>query len=128
MRRYEDLTLTVGVFFKDGTENTSQVQFKGRLLANGEEVTFANKDGAVRETEWEIYQIDDGKYLVCWFHWISAWGAPSVSDYVILDNFPVYDQTFVGTFLGDPVWDIPYHILDRAKAVLEGEEAYHPGI
>ena len=72
MGRYKDLTLTVGVFFKDGTENTSQVQFKGRLLANGEEVTFANKDGAVRETEWQIYQTDDGKCLVYWFHWVSA--------------------------------------------------------
>lgn len=40
MGRYKDLTLTVGVFFRDGTENTSQVQFKGWLLANGEEVTF----------------------------------------------------------------------------------------
>ena len=51
MGRYKDLTLTVGVFFKDGTENTSQVQFKGRLLANGEEVSFATSEGAVRETE-----------------------------------------------------------------------------
>lgn len=33
MGRYEDWKLTVGVFFRDGTENTSQVQFKGRLLA-----------------------------------------------------------------------------------------------
>ena len=59
MGRYEDLTLTVGVFFKDGTEHTNQVRFKGRLLANGEEVSFATREGAVRETEWEIYQTDD---------------------------------------------------------------------
>jgi len=63
MGRYEDLTLTVGVFFKDGTEHTNQVRFKGRLLANGEEVSFATREGAVRETEWEIYQTDDGKCL-----------------------------------------------------------------
>ena len=107
---------------------TDQVRFKGRLLADGKEVYGETGDGHIRETYWDLYQTDDGKYLVYWWHWSSVWFDPSISDYAILDTFPAYDKGFTGTFLGGRVWSMPYHILDRAKAVVEGKEDYHPGI
>ena len=116
----EDITIRVGLWFKDGSKKVEDIQFKGRLLAKGQDA-----DGYIHEVPmcqskywYHIYLTEDGKYLVRVYMHTVEYYFPDVADYAVVDELPGPKQELTGTVFGGPMAWVPDSVLNKAKRTL----------
>ena len=98
----QEYNLQVGVLRSQGADDTRQIRFVGRLLAEAEVFTGQTSDHRDRGTCYRVYQTKAGRILVWWKKWTRWEGEPQVMDYAVLDTLPGYDDEISGKVHGFP--------------------------
>ena len=117
MVKYEDITIKVGFWRGDGVSQVEQIKFRGRLLASGTEF-YGIENEEDMGIDWEIYQTEEGLYIVYWFQWSVFYEDVDTADYAILDTLPDYNQELEGIIWGPYLNPIPDNVIDEAKVAL----------
>jgi len=111
----KEVTLEVGVWCSQGTDDVRKVRFLGRLLAEGRKYRGSMSDRKDRFTDYKIYSTRTGK-IVVHMHYVSLWEREDTqAGHVILDRLPAHGEDVDGSM------PLPGSLLEEAAAAL-GQE------
>jgi hypothetical protein len=96
---YEEYTVEVGVWRTQGSDDTREIKFIGKMLAGGQTLNGQTDSRDDRGTDWYIYQTKGGKVIVVWEDWSRWEGENNTVDYAVLNALPDYDDLLTGDLL-----------------------------
>jgi len=136
MAKYKEITLSLGRW-QYPKDDVTEIKFKGRRIAAWHE--FGDPTSAIRSRgiDWDMYETEDGKYILTWENWSCAWMTwaskpvePDISDYVKLNRLPGIGERHLGTIFKHWSEPTPKEIVEQALKTLGVDDIYdrqYPG-
>lgn len=116
-KNYEKILVAFGEWSTGEYPSVQDFKTKGRLIAQTTAYRGCIPGGYNVGTDWKLYQLEDGRYLLWWNDWTTYGNHQNAADYTILDTLPVPDAMYEGRIFYDSQ-PVPSELIDEAEAML----------